>query len=95
MPQALPSLRESEDASAGDSRTSSATLCEMPSLTPATSVYEMQAFLVELLSNFEFALTEDLKRLRREQCGIMAPILEGGARSAALPVRVSLIDHEA
>ncbi|EKM53352.1 uncharacterized protein PHACADRAFT_259665 [Phanerochaete carnosa HHB-10118-sp] len=59
------------------------------------AVYEIQAFLIELIQNFEFVPTEDIKRLRRELCGVMAPMLEGDRGNIRLPVRVSLVDHEA
>ncbi|EKM53350.1 uncharacterized protein PHACADRAFT_259662 [Phanerochaete carnosa HHB-10118-sp] len=59
------------------------------------AVYEIQAFLIELIQNFEFVPTEDMKRLRRELFGIMAPTLEGDRGNIHLPIRVSLVDHEA
>ena len=49
---------------------------------------------MELLSNFEFRPTEDLKRLRREPCGVMVPMLEGDRGTVQLPLRVSLLDHK-
>lgn len=57
------------------------------------AIYEMQAFLVELVSNFEFGPTEDLKRLRREPCGVVAPMLEG-EQGVQLPLRVSLANYD-
>lgn len=58
-------------------------------------LYEMQAFLVELISNFEFAITEDIKRLRREPCLVMVPVLEGELeKGAQLPLRVSIAQRE-
>lgn len=54
-------------------------------------LYEMQAFLVELVSNFEFAITEDIKKLRREPCIVMVPVLEGDVETGAqLPLKISL-----
>lgn len=54
-------------------------------------LYEMQAFLVELVSNFEFAITEDIKKLRREPCIVMVPVLEGNVeKGAQLPLKISL-----
>ena len=67
----------------------------MPLLIVPYSIYEIQAFLVELISSFEFAPTDDLKRLRRELCGVMAPTLEGDTRSVSMPLRVSLLDNDA
>lgn len=56
-------------------------------------VHEIQAFLVELVSNFEFALTEDIKRLRREPCAAMVPMLEG-ERGTQMPLKVSLATRD-
>ncbi|OBZ69536.1 11-oxo-beta-amyrin 30-oxidase [Grifola frondosa] len=59
------------------------------------AVYEVQAFLLELVSNFEFGLCEDLKRLRREQALVMVPTLEGEVeKGVQLPLRVSLAPRE-
>ncbi|KAK7025496.1 hypothetical protein VNI00_015930 [Paramarasmius palmivorus] len=41
------------------------------------SILEMQAFLVELISNFEFSATAESSRIRREAAGVMIPTLEG------------------
>ena len=56
-------------------------------------VNEIQAFIVELVSNFEFALTDDIKRLRREPCGVMLPVLEGES-GVKMPLRVTLALRE-
>jgi hypothetical protein len=56
---------------------------------------ELQVFLVELVSNFEFHLTADAPRIRREACIIMVPTLEGEVnKGAQLPLRVSLASKE-
>lgn len=56
---------------------------------------EMQAFVVELISNFEFAPTEDCKRIRREACTIMAPTIEGEiGKGAQVPLRVTVVQRE-
>lgn len=55
----------------------------------------MQAFVVELISNFEFAPTEDCKRIRREACTIMAPTIEGEiGKGAQVPLRVTVVQRE-
>lgn len=60
-----------------------------------TSVYEVQAFIVELISNLEFSLTDDCKRVRREARLVMVPMLEGEiAKGAQLPLRVSLATRD-
>ncbi|KAL0567122.1 hypothetical protein V5O48_014867 [Marasmius crinis-equi] len=41
------------------------------------AVFELQAFLVELIRNFEFSLTPECARIRREAAGAMLPTLEG------------------
>lgn len=54
-------------------------------------VLELQTFLVQLVSNFEFGLTEELKRLRRENALVMVPTLEGELeKGVQLPLTVSL-----
>lgn len=56
----------------------------------ACSVIELQAFLCQLLSNFEFGMTEELKRLRRENALVMVPTLEGEQeKGVQLPLKVS------
>uniref|UniRef100_A0A0W0FWR2 Cytochrome p450 n=2 Tax=Moniliophthora roreri TaxID=221103 RepID=A0A0W0FWR2_MONRR len=41
------------------------------------AVLELQAFIVELISNFEFSLTPECSRIRRELATVMLPTLEG------------------
>ncbi len=51
---------------------------------------EFQAFLAELVSTYEFALTEDAKRIRRELHGVMVPFIEGQTdQEAHLSLKVS------
>ncbi|KAJ8083047.1 hypothetical protein PM082_008910 [Marasmius tenuissimus] len=54
------------------------------------AVLEIQAFVVELIANFEFSLSSDCARIRREICGqMMLPTLEGElAKGAQCPLRV-------
>ncbi|TCD61631.1 hypothetical protein EIP91_008155 [Steccherinum ochraceum] len=55
------------------------------------AVYEIQAFMIELVSNFEFNLTEDCKLIRREPVFIMAPTVEGQVgKGAQMPLKVTL-----
>ncbi|KAI0074875.1 cytochrome P450 [Panus rudis PR-1116 ss-1] len=59
------------------------------------ALYEMQAFLIELVNNFEFTPTPELDRLRRVPCLVMAPIIDddikGGMR---LPLKVTLASRD-
>ncbi|KAL0573690.1 hypothetical protein V5O48_008261 [Marasmius crinis-equi] len=41
------------------------------------AVLELQAFLVELIRNFEFSLTPECDKIRREICQVMVPTIEG------------------
>ncbi|KAK7032242.1 hypothetical protein VNI00_013200 [Paramarasmius palmivorus] len=47
------------------------------------AILEMQAFLVELISNFEFSATAESSRIRREAAGVMIPTLEGELEKVA------------
>jgi hypothetical protein len=40
-------------------------------------VFEMQAFLVELINNFEFTLAVPHDRIFREPAAVMTPIIAG------------------
>ncbi|KAK1225573.1 hypothetical protein PQX77_011465, partial [Marasmius sp. AFHP31] len=46
------------------------------------AVLELQKFLVELISHFEFSLTPECEHIRRESCVVMTPMIDGekGAR---------------
>ncbi|KAF9260693.1 cytochrome P450 [Marasmius fiardii PR-910] len=53
------------------------------------ALLELQAFLVEMISNFEFSLTPECEKIRREACGVMVPTLEGElSKGAQCPLRV-------
>ncbi|KAF9450103.1 cytochrome P450 [Macrolepiota fuliginosa MF-IS2] len=55
------------------------------------AVIELQAFLVELISNFEFSLTPEAHKLRREACFVMIPTIEGQLeKGCQLPLKVTL-----
>ncbi|KAI0701013.1 cytochrome P450 [Cerioporus squamosus] len=55
------------------------------------AIYELQAFLTELVSNFQFELTEDVNRLCKTSAIVMVPTLEGELeKGAQMPLRVSL-----
>ncbi|KAL4269205.1 Cytochrome P450 superfamily protein [Pleurotus pulmonarius] len=55
------------------------------------ALLEFQAFLVELVGTYEFSLTEESKKIRREPCGVMAPFVEGQTdKEAHLPLRITL-----
>ena len=63
-------------------------------LTHATTpyrIYELQAFLTELVSNFQFELSDDVARIRKTTAIVMVPTLDGEVdKGAQLPLRVSL-----
>lgn len=56
----------------------------------ARSVLEMQAFLVELIKNFEFAATPALDGIRREPAFLMTPSIEGELdKGSQMPLKVA------
>ncbi|KAF9260694.1 cytochrome P450 [Marasmius fiardii PR-910] len=53
------------------------------------AVLELQAFLVEMVGNFEFSLTPECEKIRREACTVMIPTLEGQiTKGSQCPLRV-------
>ncbi|EJF60674.1 cytochrome P450 [Dichomitus squalens] len=59
------------------------------------AIYELQAFLVELVSNFQFDLTEDVDRICKTTAIVMVPTLRGElAKGVQMPLRVSLAPRE-
>lgn len=62
-------------------------------LTLQCRIYEIQAFLIELVSNFEFSMTEETKKVRREPCMVMAPIVEDITKGARLPLKVTMVQR--
>ncbi|KAH9485607.1 Cytochrome P450 monooxygenase 128 [Psilocybe cubensis] len=53
------------------------------------AVMELQAFLVELVGNFEFSPTPEASMIRREACLVMAPTIEGHVKKTRyLPLLV-------
>ncbi|KAJ6534037.1 cytochrome P450 [Mycena vulgaris] len=59
------------------------------------AVLELQAFLIELVSNFEFSLTPEAMRIRREACIVMVPTVEGQRdKGTQLPLRVTVASRE-
>ncbi|KDQ51422.1 hypothetical protein JAAARDRAFT_41090 [Jaapia argillacea MUCL 33604] len=56
---------------------------------------EIQTFLIDFVSNFEFSLTDEAKRIRREACLVMVPMIEGEEeKGVQLPLRISLAARE-
>ncbi|KIK60889.1 hypothetical protein GYMLUDRAFT_597826 [Collybiopsis luxurians FD-317 M1] len=54
------------------------------------AVIELQAFIVELLSNFEFSTTPKIEKLRREAALVMIPTVEGERENGSqLPLKVT------
>ncbi|THH31652.1 hypothetical protein EUX98_g2557 [Antrodiella citrinella] len=59
------------------------------------AIHEIQAFLIELVGNFEFTPTEACRNIRKEPCLIMAPIIEGEKpKGAQIPLKVTLARRE-
>lgn len=59
------------------------------------AVLELQAFLVELIGTFEFALTPESRKIRREGALVMVPTVEGEIeKGSQLPLRVRLAPRE-
>ncbi|KAJ7286895.1 cytochrome P450 [Mycena rebaudengoi] len=58
------------------------------------AVLELQAFLIELVSDFEFSLTPEAMRIRREACIVMVPTVGGAARQghAAAPAGIRRVE---
>jgi len=55
------------------------------------AVLEMQTLLVELISNFEFSMTEQSEKVRRLPCAVMVPAVSGEeAKGVQMPLKVSL-----
>ena len=53
------------------------------------SLYELHAFIIELISNFEFELTPEAEHIRRHPCLVVAPMIEGRENEGAqLPLRI-------
>ena len=51
----------------------------------------MQTLLVELVSNFEFSMTEQSEKVRRLPCAVMVPAVSGEeAKGVQMPLKVSL-----
>ncbi|KAF9784098.1 cytochrome P450 [Thelephora terrestris] len=54
-------------------------------------VLELQTLLVELISNFEFSMTEQTEQVRRMPCAVMVPVVTGEeAKGVQMPLKVSL-----
>lgn len=55
------------------------------------SVLEVQTFLIELVSNFEFTMTKESEKVRRLPCAVMVPVIEGEeTKGGQLPLKVSV-----
>ncbi|KAF7422931.1 hypothetical protein PC9H_011095 [Pleurotus ostreatus] len=55
------------------------------------ALYELHAFIIELISNFEFELTPEAEHIRRHPCLVVAPTIEGREKEGAqLPLRVRI-----
>ncbi len=64
-------------------------------LTVKLSVLELHAFIAEVVNNFEFLLTQESGRIRREACAIMTPTVKGEVeKGSQLPLRVVVASRE-
>lgn len=54
-------------------------------------VYELQAFLVEMISKFEYSLAIPAEKICREPCGVMVPTIVGeNEKGSQLPVHIKI-----
>ena len=61
----------------------------------ARRIYEVQAFLTELVSNFRFELSDDVERIRKTSAIVMVPTLDNEiTKGAQMPLRVSLAPRD-
>ncbi|KAK0434770.1 cytochrome P450 [Armillaria borealis] len=59
------------------------------------AVLELHAFITEVVNNFEFSLTKESEQIRRENCGLMAPTVEGEMeKGSQLPLRVAFASRD-
>jgi len=59
------------------------------------AVLELQAFLVELLRNFEFSMTPKAMNVRREPALVMIPTIEGEVdKGAQIYLRVRVVSDD-
>ncbi|EGN95464.1 hypothetical protein SERLA73DRAFT_113010 [Serpula lacrymans var. lacrymans S7.3] len=56
------------------------------------ALVQLHTILVELISNFEFALTDDARRVRRVAALFMLPMIEGQSGRPQLPLKISLVE---
>ena len=58
-------------------------------------IYEVQAFLTELVSNFQFDLTEEVDRICKTTAIVMVPTLKDElSKGVQMPLRVSLAPRD-
>ncbi|KAK0505319.1 cytochrome P450 [Armillaria luteobubalina] len=59
------------------------------------AVLELHAFITEVVNKFEFSLTRESERIRREFCGIMVPTVEGEVeKGSQLPLKVAAASRD-
>ena len=57
-------------------------------------LYELQSFLVELVSHFEFAPAIERNRVSRVPCLVMTPAVDGDlGKGAQMPLKVTLTSN--
>lgn len=63
-------------------------------MTWPNSVSEIQAFVFELISKLKFEAVEKTSLVRRVNCLVTLPMVEGEERKGdQLPLRISIINH--
>ena len=50
--------------------------------------------MIELISNFEFSLTDETRKVRREPCVVMAPTTGDVTKGSQLPLQVTLVQRD-
>lgn len=64
-------------------------------LTITYSVYNIQSFLTEIIYNFHFEPTPELRNIRKESCILMVPIMEGQLdKGPQMPLKISLVKND-
>ncbi|THV06675.1 cytochrome P450 [Dendrothele bispora CBS 962.96] len=59
------------------------------------AIIELQAFIIEMIRNFEFSKTPKTDKVRREACLVMVPTIEGEVeKGSQLPLRVGFAPRE-
>jgi len=56
------------------------------------TILELQAIIVELIENFEFAIPADKPDIQRVPAGVMVPMIRGKMRlGSQMPLKISIV----